>query len=257
MKLILILVTFFIHLSCFCQQDVTPINKWTSYSIPLNPDSLNKYGFDLLGEWTVFIKNKEIFATKTRKKISDTLPFQIVSREKEKYKIGGQRSAIQVNDGYLVGFYRGEWGGNLYWFSKDGKQKYEISNHEVVQFIIRDNRIFAIEGLSHLSASNGNIIEIKKNGNKWISVESIKLPSAPYGVDIDDNKNLIIITSTSLLKIDTNFKIDILTEEHFWYPGLYPTSLVILDNIAYIGMRKGIFKYNLASKKQEWLMNDE
>lgn len=56
------------------------------------------------------------------------------------------------------------------------------------------------------------------------------------------------------MTVDTNFKIDTLIEKGFWWPALYPTSLVIKDNIAYVGMRKGIFKYDLTTNKREWLM---
>ena len=256
MKYFSIILTLFFSTTCYSQLDIYSIIKWKSYSVPLNEDSIHNYGFDLLGEWTVFIKENEIFATKNKNIISDTLPFNITRKETEKYKIGGRRSTIQVDDGYIVGFYRGEWGGNLYWFSKDGNQKYEISKHEIVQFIKRENKIYAIEGLAHLSMSNGSIIEIKKVNNKWTAVEYIKLPSAPKGVDLDAKNNFVIITSKSLLKVDTNSKINTLIEEGFWDAGFYPTSLVIKDNIAYIGMRKGILKYDLKTKKQEWLMNE-
>lgn len=256
MKTLTTLIAFLISYSCYSQREFIPLSSWTSYSLPLHPDSIHKYSFDLLGEWTVCIKNNEILASKTRQKTSDTLPFQINPNESERYKIGGSRSVIEVNDGYLVGFYRGEWGGNLYWFSKDGKLKYEISNDEIVQFVKWNNKIYAIQGLSHLISTSGSIIEIKLIDKKWITIETLKLPAAPYGFDIDSKNNLIVITSKSLLKVDANFKTTVLVNEHFWYPGFYPTSLIVKDDIVYVGMRKGVYKYNLETHKQEWLMKD-
>lgn len=197
------IVTFFISTYCYSQKSIYPIDKWKSYSITSNDDTLSKYNHDTK-DWTVFLKGTKVFATVSRKKISDTLPFKIIPTENDKYKIGGSRSVIQVDDGFLVGFYRGEWGGNLYWFSKDGKQKYEISNHEIVQFIKRDNKIYAIEGLDHGSISEGSIIEVNKLDEKWRAIDYLKLPSAPAGIDLDINNRFIIITSNSLLTIDTN-----------------------------------------------------
>ncbi len=253
-KQFIIILTLFVCCSCYGQKNIFRISDWKGYSLPLNSDSLHNYQFDMQGEWTVFKKNNDILATKTRIKISDTLPFKIIPSKNDKYKLGGKRSVIQVVDGYLVGFYRGEWGGNLYWFSKDGKRKYEISEHEIVQFIKRDNKIYAIEGLAHLSMSQGSIIQIMKVNKKWATVNYLKLPSAPDGVDLASNNNFVIITSESLLTVDTNLKIDTLIEEGFWRAGLYPTSLVIKDNIAYMGMRKGVYKFDLSNNTQEWLM---
>ena len=254
MKHLVIILSFFITTSCYCQDEFSSVSNWQSFAIPLIKDSLEKYGFDLLGEWKVFIKDNDVVATKNRYFTLDSLPFKIIPSKDEEHKIGGRQSFLKVDDGYLVGFYRGEWGGNLFWFSDDGKTKYEISNHEIVKFIKRNNKIYAIEGLSHLGNSRGSIIEIKKTNNQWTTSEYIKLPSAPYGVDVDYKNNFIIITSKSLLAVTPDSKVKFLIKEGIWDYGLYPTSLIIKKNIAFMGMRKGIFKYNLITKKQEWLM---
>jgi hypothetical protein len=254
MKHLGIILSFFLTTSCYCQDELSLVSNWRHFAIPLNQDSLERYGFDLLGEWRVFIKDNEVVATKNRYFALDSLPFKIIPSEGEQNKIGGRQSFLKVDDGYLVGFYRGEWGGNLFWFSEDGSTKYEISNHEIVNFIKRNGKIYAIEGLAHLRSSRGSIIEIRKINNQWTASEYIKLPSAPDGVDIDNENNLIIITSESLLAVTPDSKIKFLIEEGIWNSGLYPTSLIIKNNVAFMGMRKGVFKYNLTTKKQEWLM---
>jgi len=249
MRHFLLTIIIFISTLCYSQKVTIPIDNWKAFDVPGNEDTLSKYNH-AKDDWTVYLKDSKIYATNSRDKTSDTLPFKIIPTKEEKYRIGGSRSVIKVDNGYLVGFYRGEWGGNLYWFSQDGKNKYEISDQEIIQFITRDNKIYAIEAHAHM----GSIIEIKKANEKWTSVEYLKLPSAPDGVDLAQDNNFVIITSESLLTVNTNLQIDILIEKGFWWATLYPTSLVIKDNIAYMGMRKGVFKYDLTTKKQEWLM---
>ena len=253
MKQSFTIVTFFISVICCSQFNATPIKNWKSNPVPVNEDTLAAYNNDTQ-DWTVFLKENEIFAYSERKKVSDTLPFTIIPTEEERFELSGRRSVIQVDDGFLVGFYRGEWGGDLYWFSKDGKEKYEIPGGEIVQFIKRDSSIYAIQGLAHLGLSYGSIINIKKVSKKWVAAEYLKLPFAPGGIDIDSHNNFVIITSESLLSVGLNLKIHTLIEHGIWTRGLYPTSLVIKDNIAYIGMRKGVFKYYLSTGEQEWLM---
>ena len=224
MRHFLLTIIIFISAFCYSQKVGVPIDKWKAYDVPVNEDTLSNYNH-AQDDWTVYLKDNKIYSTNSRTKTSDTLPFKIIPTEEEKYKIGGRRSVIKVDNGYLVGFYRGEWGGNLYWISRDGKSKYEISGHEIVQFIKRDNKIYAIEGLAHLGRSEGSIIEIKEVNKKWTAVEYLKLPSAPDGVDLAQNNNFVIITSKSLLTVDINLKIDILIEKGFWWAALYPTSL--------------------------------
>ncbi|GAA0554996.1 hypothetical protein GCM10009415_41180 [Chitinophaga japonensis] len=215
---------------------------------------MEKYGWNPT-DWTIFLEDSEIFATPDRKMLNGKLPFNIIPRKSEKNKLYGRRSVIEVDDGYLVGFYRGEWGGNLFWFSKNGKRRYEISDHEIVQFIIRENRVYAIEGLSHLNISKGSLIEIKKIDNKWSAVNYAALPAAPDGIDLDRENNFIIITSSDLLLVDATGKINTIESDGFWR-GLYPTSILLKNNCAYIGMRGGILKFDLSSHDKQWLTPD-
>ncbi|MFZ6643936.1 hypothetical protein ACO0LL_29695 [Undibacterium sp. TC4M20W] len=62
---------------------------------------------------------------------------------------------MEVDDGWLVGFNRGEFGASLYWFSKDRKEHYKISNHHIIDFIKKVDGLYAIEGLAHRGSSEG------------------------------------------------------------------------------------------------------
>lgn len=230
---------------------IEAIRTWKTYPVP---DKKIAYSYNSsMSDWTVFQKNGEIYAINSREFPPVELPFKIHPKKEDEYKLGGKISSKPVDDGYLVGFYRGEWGGNLWWFSKDGKNRYEISNDIIVSFFERDNKIFAIQGLAHLSMSDGSIIEIKKEKDKWIRETYLMLPEAPEGADVYKDF-IIIITSNNLIKIDKQKKIDYLITDGFWTSYLYPTSLIVKDNIAYIGMRKGVLKYNLLTNGQDWLM---
>jgi hypothetical protein len=55
-----------------------------------------------------------------------------------------------VDDGWLVGFNQGEFGAALYWFSRDGKHSYKISDHQVVDFFSLQDDVYAFEGLARL-----------------------------------------------------------------------------------------------------------
>jgi len=234
--------------SCHAQVDKSLIDNWKSYAIPTNQDTLRKYNYSQ-NEWSVFIKDNKVHVTKNRLYHDPSIvPFKINSDEKDRLSI------LKVEDGYLIGFYRGEWGGHLDYFSKNGKDHYLISGDEIVQFIKKDSKIFAIQGLAHMGMSEGSIIKITKENGKWTSKEYLKLPTAPDAIGLDRNKNFIVITSKSLLKVDSNAKINVLIEQGIWYARLYTNSIVIKDDIVYAGMRAGVYKYNLQTGRQEWLL---
>lgn len=255
-RILLIIFTFFISTRCFSQQDTTNLKNWKSYSIPTNNDTLTHYNWSD-NDWIVYSKDSDVHAVLMgQMPFVNQLPFKIEPLdEKEKYKMRGSRSILKVDDGYLVGFWRGEWGGCLYWFGSNGKQRYQVSSDMVVQFLERSKKYYAIEGLAHLSMSDGSIIEIEKVNGKWTTKEYLKLPFAPYAANIDSKNNFIIITSDNFLSVDINKRVDTLIAEGFW-SSLYPTSMVIKKDIAFVGMRQGVFHFNLATHKKEWLMRD-
>lgn len=252
-----IIITLYILIStlCFAQQDTSNLVYWKSHTIPTNSDTLVKYNWSKL-EWNVFKSNGQVYAKLAGKMPFEKLPFRINPMdEKEKHDMEGYRAFLEVDDGYLVSFWRGEFGGNLYWFDKKGEKRQPIYRALISQFIKRENKIYAIAGLDHMGLSMGGIIEIRKENSNWSLSNYLNLNNAPYAIEIDKKDNFIVITSDNLLSIDTNKRIDTLISKGFWN-ALYPTSIVVSNNIVFIGMRQGVFKFNLSTHNKDWLMRD-
>jgi hypothetical protein len=185
------------------------------------------------------------------------VPFEVrpnTIQESNDFK--GVLSVIQVNNGYLLGFDAGEWGGSLYWFSKNGKQHNLISRDQVSQFIRTKGSIYAIEGLSHGGISEGSIIEIKQISDKWKADKFFILSSAPKGIALDGQKNFIVVCTSGLFKIDKRKQINTLLGNSP-FGQLPPTSLVIKGNDAYIGMYQHVFKYNFITGDKKILINEK
>ena len=186
MRTTISIVTFLmISILSFGQERETFLKNWYTYPIP---EKILGYTGSK-NNWIVYLDKNEIrviddFSYKYKQNLSNKkLPFKIEQP--------GLIDVIQVNDGYLVGFNRGEWGGSLYWYSKNGKKSIKIGGSvfstSPIQFIKRDNQIYAITGLSHLSI-------------------------------------------------------------------LSPSSMVIQNDVVYVGMRGGVYKFDLTTKKEEWLL---
>lgn len=275
-----ILVFLMISLLTFGQERLTFLKNWNTYPIPENIMGYNSSK----NNWIVYVDKNEI-------RISDDRSYtykQNLSKKKLPFKIEkpGLIDVVQVNDGYLVGFNRGEWGGGLYWYSKNGKKNKEIVSSifsSPIQFIKRDNLIYAITGLSHMGMSYGDIIKIEKKQKQWIVEEYVKLPDAPCVIQLDSKDNMLVFTCSGLYSIDKEANLDTLAIkfrrpitpiieielpndtlrirekplEYYpkWLWGfLYPTSMVIQNDMVYVGMRGGVYKFDLTTKKEEWLL---
>ena len=276
MKTAIILINlmfFLISSSTFGQENHIFLKNWKSYPVPTDEDTILNYRY-AQNDWIVYFDGDEIRVDDIRN--VDTrakLPFDVFQSNSKRINItdplAGKVDVVKVKNGYLIGFNRGEWGGELYWFSKNGKKRYEISGHQIVQFIKRDNKIYAIEGLAYLSI--GSIIEIEKKMRKWVAKEFLKLPTAPEAIQLDSKGNFIVVTfgtswslgkrgktvinaTPGLFSIDREANVNTLVKNGIWGDYLYPSSMVIQNDVVYIGMRKGIYKFDLATKKDEWLL---
>ena len=262
------------------KENTTFLKNWVSHPVPTDKDTISKYNH-APNDWVVYFDGDDIRVDDVRNYgsssgVKNKLPFEIRQSNRKGINmsapLAGLIDVIEVEDGYLVGFNRGEWGGELYWFSKDGKERYEISDHHIVQFIERDNKIYAIEGLVHISITGGSIIEIEKQNRRWIAKEYLKFPTAPRVIQLDSKDNFIVVTfgtnwsfkiegieviaKPGLFSIDREANIDTLVEDGIWGDYLYPSSMIIQNDVVYIGMRKGVYKFDLTTKSDEWLLPD-
>jgi len=248
---------FFFHVSSVAssQSNIHLIGNWKALTIPTNEDTVYSYNSSDTN-WIVYQKNNKVFVREMMDTVDRTyLPFKTPAPKSysKMEEFSGKRSFIKVNDGYLVAFWRGEFGASLFWFSNEGTTYYKVNGASAVQFIKRGNEIYAINGLAHLSMSSGSLLKMSFENNKWVASEYLALPFAPYAISLDSNNDFIIVTSDNLIKVNSKKQIKTLLKTDFWQ-GLYPTSSVIEGECIYIGMRKGVYEFNLRTKVSKWLL---
>jgi hypothetical protein len=167
------------------------------------------------------------------------------------------RAFASVDNGWLVGFNEGEFGAALYWFSRDGKRSYKISDHQVVSFFTRPDGVYAIEGLAHLSLGEGSVIRVtfSKEERLWKASPVLMLPSAPRAVSLRPDGAMLITLADSLVSVDTKLKITTLLTKPDW-AGLYANSSVLSKdgNLLYIGMRQFTGEFDLTTAKFRFLI---
>lgn len=245
-----LIILFLVPPKVFSQ---SPIDNWKSYPTP-QMDSVFKYNNSDTTWFVTLSKSGKVLAeNKIARWLSpDKLPFKTAVDTNPPYKIRGFQTVKKVVNGYLVGYNRGEWGGDLSWYSGNGDSSYRILYSNVIAITEINSTLFLIEGLAHLSYSGGSICQLQQDiNNKWQVIKKIDLPSAPSVIAYYNNK-LLIIATDDILIFDGYEKLESLKTEGFW-GILYPQSAVIVDDTLYLGMRKGIYKFNLKTKEEKWL----
>ena len=228
--------------------------QWKEISIPSSSDKGARMVWDYAAnysrhEWRVYVEGGKVSArliSPMRLEKGERPPFT-----PKGFQFGQGDVFRRVDDGWLAGFNRGEFGASLYWFSADGKRNYKISEHQVVEFITRPDGVYAIEGLAHLGITDGSVIRIARDTwqLRWTATPITKLPFAPYAVAVRGDNAMLVTLSGALVSVDTNGDVATLLEDVPWR-GLYPNSSALSSDgrKLYIGMRQFVGEFDTQSR---------
>lgn len=243
-----VLLLFFI-INGFGQK---PVQKWKKHDLP-SGDAVLQYN-NPATSWLVSLDSsgQVIAQNKIAKYPSvDTLPFRLYFDTMRSYSWKGFRTVKKVDNGYLVGFNKGEFGGSLYWFSEKGDTSYQISRVNVDYIFEYKKKVYMANGLFHMGTDLGRINEMRFADGKWKVEETLELPSKS-NVILPYKDRMLIVTTKTILFFDGTNNFDFIKKDGFWNI-LYPQSAVIVNDDLFVGMRGGVYKINLTTKKEEWL----
>jgi hypothetical protein len=243
-----VLLLFFI-INGFGQK---PVQKWKKHDLP-SGDAVLQYN-NPATSWLVSLDSSgQVIAQNKIAKYpsADTLPFRLYFDTMRSYSWKGFRTVKKVDDGYLVGFNKGEFGGSLYWFSEKGDTSYQISRVNVDYIFEYKKKVYMANGLFHMGTDLGKINEMRFADGKWKVEETVELPSKS-NVILPYKDRMLIVTTKTILFFDGTNNFDFIKKDGFWNI-LYPQSAVIQNDELFVGMRGGVYKINLTTKKEEWL----
>ena len=222
---------------------------WIARATPSGPewDCANK----AKEEWVVSAEQEHLgIAKRSSAAVEVKLPFtpELAAGESPA-TFRGLRAVEPVDDGYLAGFSRGEFGGGLFWFSSDGAKHVKISPPtaswfpENVEGIGKDGRAFYVfQGLAHLGARKGRVLKVQKTGSAWTGTVLADLGMAPAAVIEEVAGTWLVAGSGGLVRVTSRGTAErIWAQEKIGY--LYPNSIVrTADAVVYIGMRAWVVR---------------
>ena len=206
-------------------------------------------------EWQVAIENGVVTFTESKQHEPDSgpaLPFT----PKQQPATRGRKHVLAVSDGFLVGFDAGEWGGALYWFSKDGTSATKLADQNVHGLVaMAPDLVASIEGLSHLTMSEGNVRWIEHVGS-WRAGALTALDAGP-STFVAATDAIYVLTTHSLMRLGKDRKA--VTIQPVQTAQMYPDSMAIdAAGELWIGMRQFVVRMapNGDRFKQTWLVRE-
>lgn len=180
------------------------------------------------------------------------LPFNINIEELTGYPFKRVQINHKLDDGWLVGFNFGEWGGGLFWFNESGDEHYRLRFGTIQRIISIGSNVYILQGLDQVRG-DGRILKLEKK-DRWTVNTLLELNDTPYASFITENNELIIAATENIILVNTEFEAEPLIENGFWKYYAAPNSVIIHDDILYVGMSEGILKTPLNNlEKMEWL----
>lgn len=171
-------------------------------------------------------------------------PGKVVEKEFTAYFY--EEHALRVDDGWLSTVDFGEWGGGVYWFSRDWKTQERLFHGNANKIDQMKDGLYCLGGLAHLGSREGYLLSLKKVGGKWRASKVCDLPTAPEA-------SCVLNSTTFLFALDKVYQVDLKgkTKSLFAVPDKLDliSTIQVQDGYAYLGGRKYIAAVEMRSGK--------
>ncbi len=173
-------------------------------------------------------------------------------------KMIGRRTFRLTSSGWLAGFDGGEFGGGLWWFSRDGSKSIKLLSDNVHAIYQTKAGILILVGLDHMGLNYGNVYKFKDAPDEVDTSLVAKLDGSPEASTVETGGNVIIATPHSVLRVGNDGKVNEIYKSGEYLT--YPTSAALgINGIIYVAMRFFVLRLvpQGSGYKAEWLMPEQ
>jgi len=174
-------------------------------------------------------------------------------------KMIGRRSLQATRSGWLAGFDAGEFGGGLWWFSRDGSRTVELLSENVHAIYQIKKTILILTGLNHMGWNYGHVYKFDDSSEKATVTSVADLGGSPEASTDDGGDTIVVATADRVLRLDKDGKTDEMykSREHLTYPT---SAAVDTDGVVYVAMRFFVLRLipqEVSGFTGEWLMPEQ
>lgn len=225
-----------------------PSSSWsTEVSVCAN----HGYG----GEWFVAAEDGTVVVRPFVRPAMKVLPFPVEPGRPEAKEISRYPDDfIEVPDGILAAFNHGEFGGGVWWFARDGAQRYRVFEDNPLGFHRQGDEVLVVSGLAHLGLRRGEVRHLRRQPEtgRWEVVRSLTLGGAAEQFVAHPDGGLLVLLDDGLLRYREGSPERLVRSE---YGSLYPNSMVLgPSGSLFVGMRYAVveFRKDGAGYREQW-----
>jgi len=220
-------------------QAATPPLGWTSISPPrLGTEAASCANWAVRSAWHVSFSRDSsalVFSPDPGETFSDT---------------------VQFEDGRLVSFDHGEFGGDVWWEPRVGPRQH-VASVNLVSFVSTPPSVFGLEGLAHLGINRGSLVQFDRSRSGiWQLRQLTQLGAAPFAYTRLSDDTMVVVTSGTLLAVRPPKLVRLLHTDSAWR-YTYPHS-VVRDRagVVYVGMRSAVARLvpQGTTFREDWLV---
>ena len=170
----------------------------------------------------------------------------------------GRESKLKLQNGWLLGFDAGEFGGGL-WFANDDGTTVELSTENVHGVFATTQGALVLAGLAHMGLDSGKVFIVPKVVRSSSDLKTlVELDGAPQAfTEISDGSELIVTTHGIWSVSSTGASAALLHRYRRDLGMLYPNSVAAApDGTIYVGMRLFVVRYtpHAGGYVEQWMV---
>jgi hypothetical protein len=187
-------------------------------------------------------------------------PPELPAGAKRQHGMFGYESILKVQNGWMLGFDGGEFGGGL-WFVDANGTATQLYQENVRGFVETSRGVMVFVGVAHMTIDRGEVLIARNPVTADTKLEMLApLDSAPETFTQISPDAALLVTTHGISRITSSGDHQSLT--HSKFAILYPNSIVVTpDATIYVGMRLFVIRLVPTSKSDEyteqWLVPED
>ena len=215
-------------------QDIPP--GWVPFATPKSGSAAMACANYSEKEWSVAIPDGLPQITLASRSAGKRQPQEFPPGVKRLPDMKGRESKLKLQNGWLLGFDAGEFGGGL-WFAMDDGSMIELSKQNVRGIVATPQGALILSGLAHMGLDSGKAFAVPNVVSSPRDLKTlVELDGAPVAFTATSDGSIIVATARGISRIGSSGSTETLL--HRDLEILSPNSITVApDGTIYVGMR--------------------